>query len=244
MTGSSFIRLPPGWFVTATGTGVGKTFVSRGIAAAWSEAGARVAALKPMETGVPFEPGEAPTDAALLARAAHRAELEHATGFYRAALPASPYAVSLSTSSAPPDLEELARAIAAAAEGADRMLVEGAGGLLVPIDRNLTMADLARLLGLPLLLIAPNALGVLSHALTAIESANLRNLPIAALVLTELAPLSDTTDPSRPYNAAILAERLPFPVLSFPYCASPSEAALARAARQSGLLDLPEVIAA
>lgn len=61
---------------------------------------------------------------------------------------------------------------------------------------------------------------------------------MAALVLTDLAPASDTSDPSRPLNAAILAERLPFPVLRFPHCADASDSALARAAISANLLSL------
>jgi dethiobiotin synthetase len=242
MTGSSFIRLPPGLFITGTGTGAGKTFVGRGLSAGLRTRGERVAALKPIETAVALTGSSgstAWTDAALLAQAAGRPELEHAAGFYRAALPASPYGVSLSTGAAPPDLEQLAQAIGSAAAGSSLVLVEGAGGLLVPIDAQRTMADLAHRLGLPLLLIAPNALGVLSHALTAVESALQRELPIAALVLTDAAPEpGDGSDPSRGHNAAILRERLAFPVLSFPFCADASDAALAEAARRAGLLDL------
>jgi len=242
MTGSNLIRLPPGFFVTATGTGVGKTFVSRGLTAALHARGRRVAALKPIETGVPFPVNPVlPTDASLLARAAAWLELEHATGFYRAALPASPYGVSLATCSPPLELEPLALAIEVAAQGADLVLVEGAGGLLVPVDRERTLADLATRLGLPLLLVAPNALGVLSHVLTAIESAERRALSIAALVLTELEPATETADaadPTRAHNAAILRERLRCPVLSFPFCVDSSDRALATAATRAGLLEL------
>jgi dethiobiotin synthetase len=108
----------------------------------------------------------------------------------------------------------------------------------VPLDRDHTVADLIAALGLPLVLVAPNALGVLSHALTAAESAERRNLHVAALVLTDLTPTTDLSDPSRPHNAAILRERLPFPVLPFPYCAETSDAALGRAAISAKLLSL------
>jgi len=241
MTGSTSIRLPPGLFITATGTGAGKTFVSRGLAAALSALGRRVAALKPIETGLPDPsavPIDAATDAALLARACGRPELADAPGFYRAAIPAAPYAVSIATGSAPLDLEQLADAVRAAANGSELALIEGAGGLLVPLDRDHTVADLIASLGLPILLVAPNTLGVLSHALTAAESADRRNLRVAALVLTHLAPASDTSDPSRPHNAAILAERLPFPILRFAHCADSSDVTLAQAAISANLLSL------
>jgi dethiobiotin synthetase len=239
MTDSTVIRLPPGLFITATGTGAGKTFVTRGLAAALQVAGHSVAALKPIETGMPgdaqLESALASTDAALLAQAAGRPGFGQADGFYRAAMPAAPRAVSLATGSAAPDLEQLTAAIRAAAHGATALLVEGAGGLLVPLDRERTIADLALQLELPILLVAPNALGVLSHTLTACESAERRRLPLAAIVLTELAPLSDASDPSRPHNAAILRERVPCPVLTFPFCADGKDATLAAAAASAQL---------
>jgi dethiobiotin synthetase len=233
-------RLPPGLFITATGTGSGKTFVTRGLAAALTARGQKVAALKPIETGLPdpTAPAGPATDAALLARACAQPQLANAPWLYRAALPAAPYAVSLATGSSAPDLDQLTAAVATAAAGSDLLLVEGAGGLLVPLDREHTVADLIAALGLPLVLVAPNALGVLSHALTAAESAARRELPVAALILTDLSPATDLSDPSRPHNAAILRERLPFPVLPFPYCADSSDPALARAAISANLLNL------
>jgi dethiobiotin synthetase len=241
------LGLPPGLFITATGTGSGKTFVTRGLAAALTARGQKVAAIKPIETGLPeaasitdsaLPEAASITDAALLARACAQPQLADAPGLYRAAVPAAPYAVSLATGAATPSLVQLATAIATAALGSELVLVEGAGGLLVPLDREHTIADLIAALGLPIVLVAPNALGVLSHALTAAESAERRNLQVAALILTDLSPAADLSDPSRPHNAAILRERLPFPVLSFPYCADPSDAALARAASSANLLSL------
>lgn len=238
MPASSFIRLPPGMFITATGTGSGKTFVTRGLAAALTKRGRSVAALKPIETGLPDGPAGSATDAALLAAACGKPQLADAPGLYRAPIPAAPYAVSLATGSPGPDLAALARAIERAATGSELVLVEGAGGLLVPLDRDRTIADLVALLQLPLVLVAPNALGVLSHALTAAESAAHRGLRVAALILTDLAPQSDGSDPSRPHNARILMERLPFAVLPFPFCADSSDDALARAAISASLLSL------
>jgi dethiobiotin synthetase len=236
MTSSRSISLPPGLFITATGTGSGKTFVTRGLAAAIVARGQKIAAIKPIETGLPV-PGSV-TDAAALARACGQPQLECATGLYRGAVPASPYAVSLATGSPAPDIGLLASAVASAADGSDLVVIEGAGGLLVPVDRDHTIADLVALLGLPLVLVAPNGLGVLSHALTAAESAERRNLRVAALILTDLTPASDLSDPSRLHNAAILRERMPFAVLPFPHCTETSDAALARAAISANLLSL------
>jgi dethiobiotin synthetase len=226
--------------VTGTGTAVGKTFVTRGIAAALRSGGRSVVALKPIETGVSVPgmptPGmlapAALTDADALARACGRPELAHAPDLYRAALPLSPYAASLATTDPPPSLPALCATIAALAQGADALLVEGAGGLLVPIDRELSFADLAIALGLPLVMVASDALGVLSHVLTAAESAQRRGLSLAAVVLTQHA---HAPDGSHVHNRVILQERLACPVLAFARCED-DDLALAAAARSSGLL--------
>jgi dethiobiotin synthetase len=247
-------RLPPGLFVTATGTAAGKTFVTRGLARELTRAGQRVAALKPIETGIapaskplPSSVSSiAPTpilDAALLARACERPELAGAAGFYRASLPVAPYAAALASGEPAPEIGALVSAIASAALGSQALIVEGAGGLLVPLDRQRTIADLIAALDLPLLLVAHNALGVLSHVLTAVESIDRRNLGLAAIVLVEHHPPSITApDPSTVHNRAILQERLPYPVLSFGACAD-DDMRLADAARQAGLAELFERVA-
>lgn len=198
-----------GVFVTATGTGVGKTTLATALARTLVRAGHDVVALKPIETGV----GARAADADALAEACGRPELATDPAWFRAADPVSPYAATLG--GAPPvDLE---RAVARAREIAFGRLaiVEGAGGLLVPIDAQRTMADLARALTLPLLLVAPNRLGVLSDALCVAEAAERRGLAVAALALSQTA--ASEPDPSCRTNARILRERLPFPVFEVPF---------------------------
>lgn len=220
-----------GLFITATGTGVGKTFVTRGIARAMLRRGHSVAALKPLETGC--EPS--PQDALALARACNQPRLAHAPGLYRAQPPLAPYAATLCGEAAPPDPETLAETCRALAAPFDFLLVEGAGGLLVPLDAHRDFADLAATLRLPLVLVAPDALGVLSHVLTAHQAASARDLQLHACVLVASTTTQD--DPSPASNARILSERLPCPVLRFPR-ASDDDDALADATERAGLLDL------
>lgn len=217
-------------FITATGTGSGKTWVARALARSLVRAGRSVVALKPIETGCTPDP----IDALALARACAQPALAHAPGLYRAALPLAPHAVALETGAPAPDLAELVRSVRSLASHAEHLLVEGAGGLLAPLDATHTMADLARALELPLLLVAPDALGVLSHVLTAVESAHARALPIAAVVLVAHA---HTADASTRTNRRILAERLDAPVLAFPHTIDDDDA-LADAAERTGLLAL------
>jgi len=219
-----------GIFVSGTGTGVGKTFVTRAIAAALRANGKQVAALKPIETGT--VDGVA-LDAQRLARAAQRPELAEARGFYRSALPLAPYAAALETNTPPPTVRALVDAVHLAARGSDLVLVEGAGGLFVPVDLRETVADLVAALGLPLLIVAPNELGVLSSTLSTAQCARERGIELRAVVLVDPEPGRE--DISVRTNARILDERLGAPIFEFPRTDDEDEA-LAIAASSSGLL--------
>lgn len=193
-----------GLFVTGTGTGVGKTWLTRGLARALRRRGDDVAAIKPIETGC----DPRPLDAEALARACDRPELADLDGLYRARLPAAPYAATLEGEPA----IDLPRVIAAVKPvPAQLHLVEGAGGLLVPLDAHTTLAELATALALPVVLVARDALGVLSHTLTAAECARRRGLEIRAVVLTP----SPDDEPSSRTNGRILVDLLTVPVLRF-----------------------------
>jgi len=220
----------PGFFITATGTGAGKTFLSRGLVRALVSRGARVAAIKPLETGCI---DGAALDAIALARAAGRPELATAAGLYRARLAAAPYAATLAGEAPVPSTRALVRAISDACAGASHAVVEGAGGLLVPLDHARTTADLIRALRLPAVVVARAVLGALSHVLTLDQAARALDVPVAAVILSR----HPTADVSRTSNAQILRERLNVPVLILEPCADDDDA-LAAAVTTAGLLDL------
>jgi len=194
-------------FVTGTGTGVGKTWVTRALALALRARGETVAALKPIETGCDPDP----LDALALAHAAGDPELARDPGFYRARAALAPAAVARAGAPAI-DYHRVCAAIAARRGATAHLLVEGAGGLLVPLDGTRTIADLVVDLELPLLLVARDGLGVLSHTLTAVESARRRALTIAAIVLRE----GDPSDPSIASNLDILETHAGVMTLRFP----------------------------
>jgi dethiobiotin synthetase len=194
-------------FITATNTGVGKTVLTTALALALRLRGAAVVALKPIETGC--EPD--PLDALALARACGRPELAHAAGLYRARLPVAPYAAALAGEAPPPALDALAATIRASATAEEHLLVEGAGGPLVPYDASQDLLDLAKAADLEVVLLARDELGVLSHTLTAAAAIRARGLRLAAVVLQ-----GEGSGPSHVHNAQILAERLaPAPLLRF-----------------------------
>lgn len=236
-------------FVTGTGTGAGKTWVTRGLAAAAVRSGRQVAALKPYESGCAAGVAAASpllgADAEALARASGRPDLAAAGAFYRARLPLAPWAATLAGEPPPPSIADLAAEVQALSTHAELTLVEGAGGLLVPVDEENDVADLAVALGAPLLIVAGDCLGVLSHTLTAVEAAARRGLEIVAVVLTPAAGYDDqegqegekAEDPSRVYNQAILAARLDTPVLTIGRTNN-DDLALADAVITAGLYDL------
>ncbi len=199
-------------FITGTGTGVGKTYFTCALARAACAAGMRCAAVKPMETDCVPDPA----DAEALAMACDRPELATLPGLYRAVHPLCPRGATL-MGEAPLDLPEVLRTTRDAIQDVDLALVEGAGGILVPIDADHTIADLIRALEMPALIVARDGLGVLSSTLTAVEAAERRGIAVMAVVLAHHGP----DDISQQTNRAILEEWLDCPVWPFSDDAGP-----------------------
>ena len=173
-----------GIFVTGTDTGAGKTVVAGAIVAALRARGERVAAYKPVVTGLdePVEPGW-PRDHELLAAAAGTSP--EAVSPHRFGPPVSPH---LAAELAGTELElgalVVAASAAAAEAGAGVLVVEGVGGLLVPLTRDHTVRDLAVALGFPLVVAARPGLGTISHSLLTLEAARYAGLTVAGVVMT------------------------------------------------------------
>ncbi len=168
------------YFVTGTDTGVGKTFVTAGIARAETAAGKRVFAYKPIETGTSQPKGE---DQAALVRAAGSWQTGDLAGPYQFLLPAAPLVASEAEHRVI-DLARIKHIYELGAKTADVVLVEGAGGLRVPVTKTLDMAGLAALLELPLLVVARATLGTVNHSLLTIEAAERVGLQVRALILS------------------------------------------------------------
>lgn len=205
-------------FVTGTDTNVGKTFVACALAHALRARGRRVAVMKPIETGVSGDPADA---LALRAAAADPAPLD-AICPIRLRAPLAP-SVAARLDGRTIDPEDLAARITARAADADVLLVEGAGGLLVPIAAGFTFADLARRCALPLLVVAANRLGTVNHtALTAHVAAAL-GLTVRGFVLSQPQPAPDASTESNAAEIAALTGLRCLGVL--PHLAAPLAAA-------------------
>jgi dethiobiotin synthetase len=170
-----------GLFVTGTDTGAGKTVLAAAIVAALAARGARVAAFKPVLTGTDEPPSDWPRDHELLAAAAGASPEDVAPLRFGPAV--SPHlAVELAGKTIDP--RELVRSANAAGDGADALIVEGVGGLLVPLTPEFSVRDLAVALGLPLVVAARPGLGTISHTLLTVEAARAVGLDVRAVVLT------------------------------------------------------------
>jgi dethiobiotin synthetase len=169
-----------GFFVTGTGTEVGKTVVAAVLAQSFRRQGTGVAVFKPAVTGLD-EPGE--PDHALLRRAAESEQSDNEIAPHRYGQPASPH-LAAAQAGEEIDPERLRRAVAEAAAGAEQLICEGVGGLLVPLAGAYLVRDLAVELGLPLVVAAPPGLGTINHTLLTLEAARAVGLSIAAVVLT------------------------------------------------------------
>jgi dethiobiotin synthetase len=170
-----------GCFVTGTDTGAGKTVVAAAIVAALRASGVRVAAFKPVVTGLD-EPDEAwPADHELLAAAAGARPSDVCATTFGPAV--SPH-LAAELAGARLSLDALAGAARAAALDAAALVVEGVGGLLVPFNAEHDVRDLAVALGLPLIVAARPGLGTINHSLLTIEAARGVGLQVRAVVLT------------------------------------------------------------
>jgi len=169
-----------GIFVTGTDTGVGKTLVSCALIAALRKTGLKVGAMKPIETGV----GEGgPLDAIALRDAAGSTDPLTTICPQQFALPAAPNAAAR-VENREVDLTAIDAAFETLATGRDLMVVEGAGGLLVPIQDDWTMAELARRLDLPLLVVARASLGTINHTALTLEVAASKKLPVLGAIIS------------------------------------------------------------
>jgi dethiobiotin synthetase len=169
-----------GLFVTGTDTGVGKTRVACALVAGLVGRGLDVGVMKPVETGVG---AEGPLDALALRTASGADDPLDDVCPLRFALPAAP-SVAAAREGRTVELAAVRAAFARQRARHAWLVVEGAGGLLVPLDERLTMADLAGELGLPLLVVARASLGTINHTRLTLEAAEQRGLPVAGVVIS------------------------------------------------------------
>jgi len=201
-----------GVFITGTGTEVGKTYVGIAIAKALNQRNIKVIPRKPVESGCLIQDDELiPQDAAALKEAAGYEGSLSEVCRYRFEPPISPVRAAHLANK----ILTTEQLVSTCLQGSEQgfLLVEGAGGFYSPLAENGLNADLAVALQLPVLLVAEDKLGALSHVLLNVEAILMRGLPLAGVVLNAVnQPQNEHMD-----NAADLREKLNCPVFSNPY---------------------------
>jgi dethiobiotin synthetase len=206
-----------GLFITGTDTGAGKTYVTAGLARQLRFQGRPVNVCKPVATGAAASEGRRWSEDTLRLAEAAGVGPDLVTAWTFAEPAAPPVAAGL---------EGVALSLPLIAAFVRRKLapnvltlVEGVGGLLCPLTKSETVADLAALLGLPLLVVAPRTLGTLNHTLLTLEVARHRGLPVVGLVLTATAPVRCLAEET---CVEELRRRIAVPLLAvLPYGADP-----------------------
>jgi dethiobiotin synthetase len=189
-----------GWFVTGTDTDVGKTVIAAALALLVRQMGRQPGVFKPVATGCrrDLRLGLVSEDAEVLAHCAESHEDLATINPVRYAGDLAPM-VAAEHTRRPIDWEAIERSWEWIRTHNDWVIVEGAGGLLVPVDKTTNMADLAKRWGLPLVIVARPTLGTINHTLLTIEAARRRDLPIAAVVINRYRPssasLAEETNP-------------------------------------------------
>lgn len=179
-------------FITGTGTDVGKTIVTAALLRALRKRGLNAASMKPVQTGAFLLDGSwrAPDlDAHLEA-----AELDVSSATYSLMAPycyAPPCSPHLAGRMAGryPNLNEIVRCARALLVEFDCILVEGAGGLMAPLDESLTMLDLAKALDCPTLVVATTGLGTINHSLLTLGTLIAHGLPVLGMAFTHAEPM-------------------------------------------------------
>jgi len=222
-----------GFGVTGTDTGVGKTVVAAALAAALVRRGVRTGVLKPAETGVAA--GTEPPDAALLRAAAGAIHSIGTVCPFTFAEPLAPL-IAAGRAGRRIELAALDAALDRAMTGCETAVVEGAGGLLVPIAEGVTYATLFARWNLDLVLVAANRLGVLNHALLTVQAAEAAGLRVRAVVLNTVS--AAPPDLAASTNPGALRQLMPRQtIVTFPYLSDPHHIpSLAAAAQSCGLM--------
>lgn len=202
------------FFVTSSGTGIGKTLVSCIIARQLGERGVKVRAVKPVLTGFTTDGAPASDSGRLLAALGEPVDGAGIAAIspWRFQAPLSPD-MAAAREGRTLRLAEIAAFCRVQAEGDGVLLVEGIGGVMVPLTPEETVLDLMEQLRFPVILVVGSYLGTLSHTLTAAAALKARKIPVASVVVScseeSPVPVGETAD--------VLARFLkPAPVLALP----------------------------
>jgi dethiobiotin synthetase len=181
----------PGYFLTGTDTGAGKTFATCALLAAGAAASRRVVGMKPVASGCQWTPAGWRNDDALALQAHANVAVDYALVNPYALPAATAPEIAAALAGIEIELAPILQAHAALAARADTVLVEGVGGWLAPLSATLDQPALARALGLPVILVVGLKLGCLSHARLSARAIQADGLLLAGWIATEVDPALD-----------------------------------------------------
>lgn len=175
-----------GFFVTGTDTGVGKTLISSALIYHFAQRGLRSAGMKPVAAGCEPSSGDMISEDVLQLRMASNVELPlKVVNPYAFEPPLAPH-IAAEMAGMRIELDFIQDAFKKAAQAVDILIVEGVGGFRVPLNEAEDTADLARELGLPVMLVVGMRLGCLNHALLTVESIAARGLKLVGWVANDI----------------------------------------------------------
>ncbi len=172
-----------GIFITGTDTGVGKTFVACGLIRAMKEKGLNVCPMKPVESGCRLVRGNlVPSDANKLIKASSVDEPLDLINPYRLKNPLAP-SVAAEIEGVKISNKKILSAHSRLSKKYDMTVVEGAGGIMVPVYKKYLFLDLVKDLDLPVLIVARPGLGTINHTLLTIEALRSKGLSVAGVII-------------------------------------------------------------
>ncbi len=191
-----------GVFVTGSDTGVGKTVIAGAIAAAIKAQGLSVGIMKPVASGAKEIDGRLVSeDVVYLKKIIDSADDDDLVNPIRLKQPIAP-TIAAAKSGVQIDIDKVWKAYEELTNRHDFVVVEGIGGLMVPIDDTLFVADMACKMDLPLVIVSRDYLGTINHTLLTVEYARSRNLRIKGIIINMLKGDDDVVREIEKYSSA------------------------------------------
>lgn len=210
------MKMGKGFFVTGTDTGVGKTIITAALIKAAHLLGFQTCGMKPVETGCIREGSMlVPSDGMFIKTVANMEETVNHVSPYCFENPLAPLPAS-EIEGISVDSEKIQNAYMSLLKKYDVVIVEGIGGLLVPIKKNFFVLDLAREFGLPVIVVSKPGLGTINHTMLTVNYALKENLTVAGIIINYSQPPEGTLAENT--NPEIIRKISPVPIIGiFPY---------------------------
>ena len=199
-----------GVFVTGSDTGVGKTVIAGAIAAAMKAHGLDVGVMKPVASGAKEIKGKLVSeDAVYLKKIIDSTDDDDLVNPIRLKQPIAP-TIAASKAGVPIDIDKIWKAYEELTNKHDFVVVEGIGGLMVPIDETMLVADMVRKMDLALVIVSRDYLGTINHTLLTVEYARSKNLRIKGIVINMLKNGDDFVREIEKYSSVPILGTIPF----------------------------------